>query len=199
MAFRYKINLIREQVSRERRERAVARMLTVSLLLFAAMLMLTYGVYLVRDLGMSVNARSTELLVKSAAKAGIKAEDVKRSQHHSEQLKRDLSLFDEVVRGSVSWSSVLASLEECCRSGDIRLKRVRSRARGSRAAVLLEGSCTADRPLLRILAFMRVLEENESFGPGKLLSISEEAGSLVFRAEVLLQRPGLPNAPPAEG
>ena len=200
MSFRYDINLMREETGRQRQERAIARVLIASLLLLAVLLAVTYAIYLARERQINNDVRSIRTLLDSTAAAGVSADDVTRSRQRSRDLHGRISEAAEVVRGSVAWSAVLASLAECCGSDDIGLRTVTARMRDEQPFVVVEGLCTAQNPVLRIHSFMQVLANHKAFGPASLLSITRKEGEpVVFEAEVPLRRPDILQTQPREG
>lgn len=187
---RYDINLMREEAGRRREEVAVARVLTAALLLLALLLIVTYGIYLGRAQRIAADIKGVRSLLDSAAAAGVSAQDVTRSRQQSKDLQNRISEAANLVRSSVSWSSVLVSLAECCGSDDIGLRKVTARPRQEQPFIVVEGLCTADNPVPRIHSFMQVVASHKAFGPGSLLSITKkEEEPVLFEAEIPLHQP----------
>ena len=189
MAFRYRINLIRERASRERHDRTLARIFTVSLLLLAVMLMITYRVYMTRQFDLDETARSTEILIESSAAAKVNAEEVARLLADSEKRQKELATLGNIVADSVSWAQVLVTLADCRGSDDIRFETLNTVTHDGTPFIVLRGLCVAEDPVGEVNALIQRIAGNEAFGAGRLLSLQRnEEERVVFEVEVPLTR-----------
>jgi Tfp pilus assembly protein PilN len=200
VALRYNVNFLRERVDRQRRARARARVMTVSLLLFAVMLMVTCGAYMRRELDISIDVQSTQILLRTIAKAGLKVEDVQLLRQQNKRVQSLISQMEDQLQDSACWSSVLLSLAACCQSENVGLKKVQARTDGEGTFLLLDGACADTDPVRRVHSFTLLVADKEAFGRSKLMLISNEEGDgLTFEAQVPLRPPTLPQVHPSEG
>jgi hypothetical protein len=208
VAFRYRINLIKDQVGRRRAERALLQLLTVSLLVFAVALLVTFWVYLARDSEISAYNQQADTLNRQIGQRGIAPAQVEQLRRENAQVAATLGAFTNLFQNSASWSCVLVSLEKCCQSGEVRLRKVSALGltQSPKPAIRVSAECSVENPVSCIQAFLGIVARQEGFGRPTLVSVDRrgEEGPVIFEADVPLEeaisvapaRPGGASAAP---
>ena len=185
---RYSTNLLRDVIEQRERERALVRLVSLCLLVFAVLLVVTFGIYRMRDQQITVDAEQAEVLMKSMGQIGVTAADVDRLRRETKRMEGGLASVADRVRSTAPWSAVLAALSQCCQSDQMGLRKVESRMEEDRALLVLEGVCSDENPVSSILSFMQVTEDHPAFGHGTLLCIEKKPGEpLAFQVEFPLE------------
>jgi len=194
VAFRYDINLVREDLARLAREKGLLRLITFCLVGFSLMLVVTYAIYLTFDKQIT----NEEERISDPARIIEEAtehlpETLAALYNQSEQGASDLALLKETVERSVPWSQVLLSLQECCEAGPTLLRTIESRVGPHTVALLVVGECESENPVAVVHAFMNAVAEQPMFAQGAVRSISrEQEGPVTFEAEIPLAMFGPP-------
>ena len=109
MAFRYNINLVRESILRRRRESAIVQVLAVSLLIFALLLVATFGFYIGRGRQITKETGVTAELMQTMESKGLIAQSVADLREQSNNQREQLLAVGSVVESSAAWSRLLAA------------------------------------------------------------------------------------------
>ncbi|MBT3374206.1 MAG: hypothetical protein HN742_09630 [Lentisphaerae bacterium] len=187
----YSVNMVARQVASRQGRVAVLRLVTVSLLILAMLLVAAFGLYLRRDHQLTVADGKIRLLLDRMEKTtALNPDEVARLVTRSRNLDASLTLLARIVDGATPWPEIIASLVECGRGKGIELGRVESIANGTSQTLSFEATCTAAKPVSRMQEFMNELQEHPTFEKPELLSIEGEKGSpLTVMGRVHLVRP----------
>ncbi len=206
MAFRYDINLVREDLLRRRRESAIMQILAVSLLIFAILLVVTFGIYIARDRRIAVDALATAGRMEEMERAGVEAQSMAELRSRSKWQQTQLLAIRTILQESASWSRLLVALAQSCTSPDIKFRKISTDDQQPRTVIRLEGQCAAANPVRTIYSFMQELSAHQALGPVSLVSIERKSDQpLVFQLDITLSEslPLLPaesaTGPPEEG
>jgi len=196
VAFRYDINLVREDLLRRRRESAITQILAVSLLIFAILLTITFVIYIARDRRIAADAGATASRMEEMEKAGVAAQSLAELRSRSKWQQTQLLAIGTILEESASWSRLLVALAQSCASPDIKFRKISTGEQQPRTVIRLEGQCAASNPVRTIYSFMQDLSAHEALGPVSLVSIERKSDQpLVFQLDITLSRPPLPSAP----
>lgn len=183
----YRINLAREQLARRRVRRASLRVATVCLLIFSALLLILFAVYLARDYQITVLDRSLSVLAKRVERSGVTRQELEILQKRAEKLKARLSSLERTVKKSVPWPAILCALQSSTPIDRVKLTRLTSKVESGQTILQIEGICLLPNSLASIQDFLCSLEKNPVFGRGTLLSVkTEKANPTSFQVEVPL-------------
>ncbi len=195
MAFRYNVNLIKEQVARTESERAFLQLITFSLLIFAVVLLVTFGVYLSRDTVAQYNLEARNI-AGQLKKFNITPEAVEalRATTHKDQVR--LAAITNLLKGSVSWPHLLVSIENCCDKTGVKMRKISGGGTAQAPVITLDAECTVDNPADVIRKFMNEVAQAPDFGLPNLLAINKRSdlGPHIFQIEIPLKTVGGPLA-----
>jgi hypothetical protein len=187
VSFDFSINLARDEVNQLKLERDRLRVVTTSFFLFGLLLIGTFAIYMHRQTEVEALESEISVYATTVQKRGISPSKVKRMKERSEKLQKHMAEMQRFVTSSNSWSLILAALVRCANSEEVRLKRV-SGSSDLVGALVFEGTCPASDALSRIDRFMTVVEQDDLFGRGRVVSVGRESEPerVAFKAEIAL-------------
>lgn len=190
MAFRYSVNLIKEQVARTGSERALLQLLTMSLLVFAVLLLVTFGIYLGRDTRISTYNERARIFIQQVEAKGVKPEDADRLRKREKESQTMLAAIGTLLQGSVSWPRLLVSLETCCNAAGVKMRTIESKGTAQAPVMRLQGECTVDNAAEVINKFVAAVgDAKKDFAQPKLVSINKRGdfGPHIFELDIPLK------------
>jgi len=186
----YSINLVAEQVTFRRQRIAMLRFVTVSLLVFAMLLVATFGLYLRRDHQLTVSEGKIRLLLDRMEKTTeLNPHEVADLRTQSRKLDASLKLLSRIVDGATPWPEIIASLVQCGHGKGIQLELVESQINSAGQRLAFEAVCIAEQPMSRMQEFIDELQAHPSFEKPELVSVNGgEGGPLTVTGHVRLVR-----------
>lgn len=191
MAFRYSINLIRDEIGQGRAREAFQRVLIVALFIFALILAGTLVLFTYVNSQISVHQQQTKLLVQSMTKLGITVKDVKALEEKSHEVSLLLEALAKVAERTVSWSAVFADIARATENSDVRLRRLDADKLDGRDVIYVQGFSMETNPASVVDRYMEKLRAQAHFADAHLASLErdERTGESVFIITVPLKLP----------
>lgn len=198
MAFKYNVNLIRDQIDRRRRSDNIFRLFTFMLLLFVVLLFATMIIYQARQYPLTVMARETQYISQLIERKGISPERVEKVMEENGKFESRLTGLNSAMQSSVPWVETLNTITAISMENGLILEKVESSVRGGRIVVNIEGVSYLEQPVNRIHEFALMMEETEYFDVGRMNSITsgdiedtdgERVEVMRFRYETPFQHP----------
>ena len=188
MSFRYDVNLIKGDVARRQSTLGVVQVLTVCLLLMIFALVVTYAVYLLRDMPLGSASRAArqelETLATAAEEAPAKAATLRAKAN---EISHAVNGCTAIVDRCVSWSNIMVAIQQCCTDEDLKLATVHSDADDRGVFVRVTGQCTSDNPLESVRAFMDTVADHPVFLVGAIADMKQTPDGLTaFCVEMAL-------------
>lgn len=191
MAFRYHVNLAAERVEKHRARCFLLRAVTISLFVLLLMLGATYVIYLFRGHQIVRDEGETRLLAAKISRAGISPDEVASLQQENQELAAMLESISRLVRSSAPWSAILLDLEECCRAGTSKIRKVQAKELERGQIILhVEALSEGENPVTDVYDFLRAAAKQDRFEVGSLLSIEQERDETTFHIEIPLSGSG---------
>lgn len=198
MAFKYNVNLIKEQVERRRRADKLIRLCAFLLLLFAVMLFVTMVIYQARQIPLLRIARQAQHISQMIERMGIDPDRVGDVLAANRKFEARFVGLSGSMRSAVPWVDTLNAITSASLDNGLILERVESSVRGGRIVLNIEGVSRFDNPVNRIHDFALMLENMEFFHSGRIVAINsgdiigaggEKIDVMRFKLEVLFRHP----------
>ena len=188
MAFRYNVNLIKEQVARADWERAMLQLVTMSLLFFAVLLVVTFAVYLWRDETVLQYRADVRLFSQQLDNSKVSKAEIEVLRVRMEETQKRLTAINAQFQGSVSWPHLLVTLEGCCDRAGVKMRKIEGKGTAQAPVIALDAECTAENPARVINAFIAEVGKTSDFGRPNLIAINKRSdlGPHIFQVDIPL-------------
>jgi len=174
----YSINLVAQQVTLRHRRIAMLSFVTISLLVFAMLLVATFGLYLRRDHQLTVAEGKIRLLLDRMEKTTeLNPQEVAHLRTQSRNLDASLKLLARIVDGATPWPEIIACLVQCGHGKGIQLEMVESQVSRTDRRLAFEAVCIAEQPMSRMQEFMNELQAHPTFKKPELVSVKGGNGA----------------------
>jgi len=193
VAFRYRINLAREEVSRRAAREGLLRAVASSLCILAGRLGISFGVYFVREGQGEINAGKTRMLLNVMRDQGVQKKQAEDLHQRSRRVATRLAALEKILQESVSWPSVLVALGQACKGCRVRLVRVEAERADGRTVLEVNGLCPGANPTDTLKEFLARLTREERFECGTVVHVGDQPNGL---AEFTVKVPLKPLLPP---